>query len=750
MPHSAFGLAPVELLQNPGFEHGLPPDPWIAANGKGAPIIVQAAKSGVTPHAGNWMVVLAGTNNDHDTLRQTVIIPSGAASASVSFWWSIKSTGNGSDPSPLDTLSVRLLDFDGNPLAALAALTSASAKKNWTASGALDVTAFKGQVVQLEFEAATNGAKPTFFFIDDASLQFVPAVIPNDLDLAFINPRTGCRGGPKPPPGEISGVVPLEVVASASDGVSSLKLRLDGSEIAAVTGKTRLLVNFDSTTLSPGEHTLEAEAVSASGLIKRCPIPIVPTQLLRNGDFEAPASGQPDYWNLETSQAVDANAVFLSLPDVAPLSGNRAAVFGHVEVAATASEAVCFPAGASIVTVSLYARVSAPDPGGAVLATLTAELVDPLDLAPPVPLVFLSNLDSTTVDVADPGGIYTIYRADLDTEALGLRGKIRILRLVYSPGTTASFVVDAIGATSPIVAAPSYPSIWIESPGNGEMVPGGELLVTGQASSAAGQLAGTLGVSIEGRPAAFDLSHAGTPDDPARWTVAIPVSSVDAKLVLHAVVTDGVLSNCAETEVTVNGFLPRLALRAVPAVAYLNENGFARIEFEWDAPGAVLLEFDFDYDGTDTIDPALADSFTDTFDAPGRYVVTMVADYPDGSHQTVRAAATVRTKEALDAQVQVRWATLKSALQAGGVEGAVANFNGQERQKYRDLMIALGPSGMSTLAAKMAQPYLSISDEGFIVYSNDAPEIVEGVTVIITHDIYFEPDVDGILRISIF
>jgi Putative Ig domain len=74
------GCTAAQLLGNPGFETGTAP-PWTAASG----VIADSSKE--PPHSGSWDAWLDGYGTTTtDTLAQTVTLPSGCATDSLSFW----------------------------------------------------------------------------------------------------------------------------------------------------------------------------------------------------------------------------------------------------------------------------------------------------------------------------------------------------------------------------------------------------------------------------------------------------------------------------------------------------------------------------------------------------------------------------------------------------------------------------------------------------------------------------------------
>jgi hypothetical protein len=73
------------VLNNMGFEDGLPGMPWQSFAGDGHSIINNVTPP--TPFAGSWDVYLAGYNNSVDRLYQGFVMPSTAQEGTLTFRW---------------------------------------------------------------------------------------------------------------------------------------------------------------------------------------------------------------------------------------------------------------------------------------------------------------------------------------------------------------------------------------------------------------------------------------------------------------------------------------------------------------------------------------------------------------------------------------------------------------------------------------------------------------------------------------
>jgi len=147
-----------QKVANPGFESGSAS--WSASTG----VIGQWASSGEPPHSGSWDAWLGGNGrNRTETLSQTIAIPSGCTSYSLSFWLHIDSAESTS-VSANDTLTVRL---GSSTLATYSNLNEASGYVQRT----FDVAGFAGQTVTLTFTGNENNRRQTSFVVDDVALN---------------------------------------------------------------------------------------------------------------------------------------------------------------------------------------------------------------------------------------------------------------------------------------------------------------------------------------------------------------------------------------------------------------------------------------------------------------------------------------------------------------------------------------------------------------------------------------------------
>jgi hypothetical protein len=171
------------LLANPDFESGTLS--WNESSSGGYAIVTNDARN--ASHTGSYYAWLGGYNSGTDSLYQNVLIPANAQSAYVQFWYDIatsETSVNVYDIMTVDLYSVA----NGGKLATLTTLSNLNATPGgWVQSGPLDVSAFKGQTVQLRFTATTDGSYSTSFFLDDVSLTIIAVPLVSLAPVCTLN-----------------------------------------------------------------------------------------------------------------------------------------------------------------------------------------------------------------------------------------------------------------------------------------------------------------------------------------------------------------------------------------------------------------------------------------------------------------------------------------------------------------------------------------------------------------------------------
>ena len=165
LPYIRQGCGPMQLIQDGGFEAGLPTTAWQVQSSAGSKILDDTP--GLPSHSGTWKAWLGGDNSVVEALTQQVTVPDTSARLVVRFWWLV----NTEEQTPgADTLNVEIRDAAGHILDTLETLTDADAATEYRQSTLTVPQAYAGQAILLAFVAQTDRSNITSFFIDDVSL----------------------------------------------------------------------------------------------------------------------------------------------------------------------------------------------------------------------------------------------------------------------------------------------------------------------------------------------------------------------------------------------------------------------------------------------------------------------------------------------------------------------------------------------------------------------------------------------------
>jgi subtilisin family serine protease len=152
-----------ELLTNGGFEGSL--SPWVNS-GTGA----FYTANGNYPQAGTGYVYFGVNNSVSGQSYQQVSIPS-TATGTLTFWLNVTSNET-TTTTQYDRLFVEVRNTSGTLLSTLA--TYSNLNKGTAGSytqRTLDVSAYRGQTVRIQFRATTDSSLTTTFRVDSASLK---------------------------------------------------------------------------------------------------------------------------------------------------------------------------------------------------------------------------------------------------------------------------------------------------------------------------------------------------------------------------------------------------------------------------------------------------------------------------------------------------------------------------------------------------------------------------------------------------
>ncbi|MDX3315079.1 M1 family aminopeptidase [Streptomyces sp. ME08-AFT2] len=148
---------PAQAVVNGGFESGA--SPWTSSSTD-----VITSRTGQGAHGGTAFAWLGGVGSTHtDTLTQSVTVPSGCASATLTFWLHIDTT---------ETTSSRAYDKLTAKIGTTTLATYSNLDKNTGyVQKSFDVSAFAGQTVSLSFTGTEDSSLRSNFVLDDIALD---------------------------------------------------------------------------------------------------------------------------------------------------------------------------------------------------------------------------------------------------------------------------------------------------------------------------------------------------------------------------------------------------------------------------------------------------------------------------------------------------------------------------------------------------------------------------------------------------
>ncbi|MET7380837.1 hydrolase [Streptomyces sp. NPDC005526] len=152
----------AQLLGNPGFESGN--TTWSATTG------VITNDTGEAARTGSYKAWLDGYGTANtDTLAQTVTIPSGCTTATLSFYLHVD-TAETTTTTAYDTLKAQVLNSSGTVLSTLATYSNLNAASGYT-QRSFNLAAYAGQTVTVKFTGTEGSQLQTSFVLDDTALN---------------------------------------------------------------------------------------------------------------------------------------------------------------------------------------------------------------------------------------------------------------------------------------------------------------------------------------------------------------------------------------------------------------------------------------------------------------------------------------------------------------------------------------------------------------------------------------------------
>ncbi|MGW0628645.1 M1 family aminopeptidase [Streptomyces sp. NPDC002758] len=153
----AAACTPAQVVANGGFESGT--SPWTQSTSG-----IITSRTGESAHGGTSFAWLNGVGSTHtDTLTQSVTIPSGCSTATLTFWLHID-TAETTSSTAYDKLTAKI---GSTTLATYSNID----KNTGYVKKSFDVSAFAGQTVNLAFTGTEDSSLRTSFVLDDVALD---------------------------------------------------------------------------------------------------------------------------------------------------------------------------------------------------------------------------------------------------------------------------------------------------------------------------------------------------------------------------------------------------------------------------------------------------------------------------------------------------------------------------------------------------------------------------------------------------
>jgi hypothetical protein len=157
----------AQLLVDPGFESGTGQTAWTVSSG----VVYNGTSSSSEPaHSGSWDAWLDGYGSTHtDTLSQSVTIPAGCSTASLSFWMHID-TAETTTTWKYDTLKLDILNSSGTVLSTPGSWSNLDHNIGYT-QWSVNLASYAGQTIKIRWTGSEDSMQQTSFVIDDTALN---------------------------------------------------------------------------------------------------------------------------------------------------------------------------------------------------------------------------------------------------------------------------------------------------------------------------------------------------------------------------------------------------------------------------------------------------------------------------------------------------------------------------------------------------------------------------------------------------
>jgi hypothetical protein len=160
---------PMQLLANPGFDSGHVA--WVESTLSTSTVITpDSALTSIKSQSPSYVAWLGGYANAQDDIHQTVSIPAGVSSISLTFYYAIFTAENTSSGA-FDMLDVYTYTVADGTFSPVATFSNLNATTTWQRFSITLPSSLAGQKVEIGFQATTDLTKNTNFFIDTVSLD---------------------------------------------------------------------------------------------------------------------------------------------------------------------------------------------------------------------------------------------------------------------------------------------------------------------------------------------------------------------------------------------------------------------------------------------------------------------------------------------------------------------------------------------------------------------------------------------------
>jgi secreted trypsin-like serine protease len=146
---------------NGDFEQGT--TGWVQSSTLGYPLIIHTSNLPITPRSGSWAAWLGGDHNEQSLLRQTVTVPSN--NPILSYWYYIDSD----DVCGFFDWFGIFINQDNDQRVAELDLCAANNTGGWV-QGVVNMGAYAGQTIMVDFYVSTDGSLISNLFLDDIAL----------------------------------------------------------------------------------------------------------------------------------------------------------------------------------------------------------------------------------------------------------------------------------------------------------------------------------------------------------------------------------------------------------------------------------------------------------------------------------------------------------------------------------------------------------------------------------------------------